>query len=86
MAKWLKLRLPDDSEILGEPRGPCTADGTSFDAQVHDGQGHHAPGAPYAAILSAAGWPDHKGTVVVVGHQPTLGQTAAWLLSGTVAD
>jgi phosphohistidine phosphatase len=36
-----------------------------------------------AALLGAAGWPDAKGAVVVVGHQPTLGQVAAYLLSNT---
>ena len=85
MAKWLKLRLPDDSEILVSPaaRAQQTAQALTHKfTTVND----IAPGAPYAAILSAAGWPDHKGTVVVVGHQPTLGQTAAWLLSGKVAD
>jgi len=37
-----------------------------------------------AALLAAAGWPDAGGTVLVVGHQPTLGATAAWLLGGQV--
>ena len=85
MAKWLKLRLADDSEILVSPaaRAQQTAQAlTRKFTTVKD----IAPGAPYAAILSAAGWPDHRGTVVVVGHQPALGQTAAWLLSGKVAD
>ncbi len=41
-----------------------------------------APGASYAAVLRAARWPDRKGVVLVVGHQPTLGQAAASLLSG----
>jgi phosphohistidine phosphatase len=41
-----------------------------------------APGASYASVLAAAGWPDGKGTVLVVGHQPTLGHVAALLLSG----
>ena len=39
-----------------------------------------------AAILDAAGWPGYKGAVVVVGHQPDLGRTAAQLLSGKGAE
>ncbi len=42
-----------------------------------------APGAAVSAILKAAAWPDHKGTVVLVGHQPDLGQAAAFLVAGS---
>jgi len=36
--------------------------------------------------LGATGWPDASGSVVVVGHQPTLGRTAALLLCGREDD
>jgi len=36
-------------------------------------------------ILAAAGWPKRNGAVLVVGHQPTLGQVAAQLLAGEPA-
>jgi len=45
-----------------------------------------APGAPASAILEAARWPEARGAVLVVGHQPTLGQAAASLLSGEPMD
>jgi phosphohistidine phosphatase len=41
-----------------------------------------APGASPEAVLAAAGWPDAGGAVLVVGHQPTLGQVAGLLLAG----
>jgi phosphohistidine phosphatase len=41
-----------------------------------------APGASVTALLDAAKWPQSKEPVLVVGHQPTLGLTAAWLLAG----
>ena len=41
-----------------------------------------APGSSLTAILAAAGWPDAKGTVIVVGHQPDLGRAVAALLTG----
>jgi phosphohistidine phosphatase len=37
-------------------------------------------------ILQAAGWPHADGTVILVGHQPTLGQLAAFLLAGRELD
>jgi phosphohistidine phosphatase len=33
-------------------------------------------------VLKAAGWPRAGRVVVVVGHQPTLGEVAALLLTG----
>ena len=43
-------------------------------------------GADAQSVLKAAGWPEGEGTVVVVGHQPTLGQAAALALVGSPAD
>jgi phosphohistidine phosphatase len=39
-----------------------------------------APGASPDAILAAAQWPDAKQPVLVVGHQPSLGETVSKLL------
>jgi len=48
------------------------------------------PGANAQDLLEASGWSPskvgHDGTVILVGHQPALGQFAALLLSGTEAD
>ncbi len=44
-----------------------------------------APGASASAVLAAAGWPDAREPVLVVGHQPTLGEVAALLLAGEEA-
>ena len=43
-------------------------------------------GAHPARVLTAAGWPHDHGTVVVVGHQPTLGQVAALVMSGVPSE
>ena len=40
------------------------------------------PGSTVDALLHAVRWPDAREPVLVVGHQPTLGLTAAYLLSG----
>jgi phosphohistidine phosphatase len=41
-----------------------------------------APGADPADVLKAVNWPGNKDSVLVVGHQPTLGQVAALLMTG----
>jgi phosphohistidine phosphatase len=41
-----------------------------------------APDAGVDALLAAARWPDAREPVLVIGHQPTLGLAAAWLLAG----
>jgi phosphohistidine phosphatase len=41
-----------------------------------------APGADAAQVLTAAGWPEGTETVLVVGHQPTLGRVVSLLAIG----
>ena len=43
------------------------------------------PGASVSAALAAANWPDSREPVMLVGHQPTLGMIASFLLSGEEA-
>lgn len=78
---WLAQRLPDSARVLVSPavRAQQTAAGLKrpFETVVDI-----APGADAAAVLAAAGWPDAHGLVLVVGHQPTLGEVAALLLCG----
>jgi phosphohistidine phosphatase len=81
IAQWLSSRLPRQTRIIVSPaeRTQRTAaaltDEFEIDRQL-------APGAPPTAVLAAAGWPEHRGAVVVVGHQPTLGMAAALLIAG----
>jgi phosphohistidine phosphatase len=85
MAKWLKPRLPKDLSILVSPatRAQQTAQALGSEYQTIK---QIAPGASYTAIVEAAGWPRGKGAVMIVGHQPTLGETVAWLLCGEPAE
>lgn len=82
MAAWLKTHLPETARIIVSPamRTQQTAAALTQAGSVVKEVG---PGASVATLLAAAGWPDAKGAVVVVGHQPTLGQVAAYLLSNT---
>lgn len=85
MARWLQQHLPKKLRILVSPseRTQMTAHalGMPFEVERKIGIGADAVDA-----LGAAGWPDHGGAVLLVGHQPTLGRIAALLLSGQEAD
>lgn len=84
MAAWLKSRLPRETKVLTSPatRAIRTARYLVDEPEVVRALD---VGATPAAVLAAAGWPEN-GSVVVVGHQPTLGRVAALLLSGEEAD
>lgn len=81
MAAWLRKRMPGKPRILVSParRAQQTAQALARKFETCEEAGTAAePGA----LLQAAGWPDGEGTVVVVGHQPTLGQAVALALTG----
>ena len=81
VAEWLLQRLPAKFLVLASParRAQETAQALGVPFRTVD---RLAPGASVAQILEAAGWPERKNAVVVVGHQPDLGRTAAHLVSG----
>lgn len=84
MAKWLRARLADDAVVFASParRAQLTASALTPDFKTVPDLGLAATAE---GVLRAVGWPDTDGTVVVVGHQPTLGETAALLLTGAKA-
>lgn len=81
VAAWLNQQLPKDALVLVSPavRTRQTADALDRKYKV---VADLAPGGEAAHILAAAGWPQRKGAVLVVGHQPALGETASLLLWG----
>ncbi|WJF89434.1 histidine phosphatase family protein [Paraburkholderia bonniea] len=83
VAQWLQARLDPDAVVLASPalRTRQTAQALSEHYRVVP---LLAPDASVAEVLSAAGWADGSvaNTVVIVGHQPTLGHVAAHLLAG----
>jgi phosphohistidine phosphatase len=82
MAEWLRQRLPKEVTVLASPaeRTQQTASALAMPFKTVQSL---APGASVSEILKAAGWPNGTGTVIVVGHQPGLGQAVAHLVSGT---
>lgn len=85
VARWLKKRLPADARILASPavRAVQTAQALELPYEELPKLG---TGASASSLLGAAGWPQAGGTVVIVGHQPTLGRAAALLMTGDAAD
>jgi phosphohistidine phosphatase len=82
---WLDRNLPKNARKLVSPamRAQQTAEALPRDATT---SAEIYVGGDAAALLLAAGWPDGKGSVVVVGHQPTLGAAAALALTGRPAQ
>jgi len=85
MAHWLKERLPDDARILTSPALRCVQTAQALYLPFEESK-QLSTSANATDLLAAAGWADDAqkspGTVVIVGHQPTLGQVAAMLLAG----
>jgi phosphohistidine phosphatase len=81
VAEWLERHLPDSTKVLVSPsvRARETAEALDRKIQIVP---ELLPGATAAHVLIAAGWPDSKHPVLVIGHQPTLGQVASLLLFG----
>jgi len=76
MAAWLGARIPANTRVLVSParRTQQTAAALELDFNTLDVL---APGAYPQALFQAAGWPDATDSVLIVGHQPTLGMAAA---------
>jgi phosphohistidine phosphatase len=79
MAEWLNRVLPDSTRILVSPALRCqqTAQALQRKFQTREELG---PQGSAAGLLKLAGWPKKRAPVLVVGHQPTLGTVAAWLM------
>jgi len=83
MANWLHEHLPKKLSIVVSPseRTQMTAHALGMPFEVKPKVGIGA-----VDLLGAAGWPDHSGATLIVGHQPTLGRVAALLLAGAEAN
>ncbi|MGD9953429.1 MAG: histidine phosphatase family protein [Burkholderiales bacterium] len=82
VADWLLQRLPAKFTVLASPARRTQETAHALGVAVHTVR-TLAPGASVREMLAAAEWPDRKGAVVLVGHQPDLGRVVAFLLSGT---
>jgi phosphohistidine phosphatase len=76
MAGWLKAHMPKDTQILVSPakRAQQTASALELPFTTLT---ELAPEASPHDLLKVANWDTSKGSVLIVGHQPTLGIAAA---------
>jgi phosphohistidine phosphatase len=81
MAKWLKPRLQGDWRILVSParRALETVEPLGRDYAVEE---LVSPGRSARDVLRACAWPSNGHDVMVVGHQPTLGEVASMIFLG----
>lgn len=80
MAAWLDRQLPEGTRILSSParRTEQTAQALGRRYKLREELGPHAT---VEQLLQLVQWPEGKGVILLVGHQPVLGQTIARLLS-----
>ena len=84
MAAWLRPRLEGEWLVLSSPaaRAVQTVTPLGLDYEIRAGLDTSSSAAD---MLREAGWPDGE-RVIVVGHQPTLGEVAAHLMGGGEGD
>jgi phosphohistidine phosphatase len=85
MADWLNRFLPESTRVLVSPALRCqqTAQALGRKFQTREALG---PGGSVGTLLTLARWPERREPVLIVGHQPTLGMTAALLMAGDQAS
>jgi phosphohistidine phosphatase len=79
IAPWLDRHLPEDARILCSPALRCEQTVLPLGRRYEISEAL-APGGSPEGILEAAQWPRARQAVLVVGHQPVLGETVAKLL------
>ena len=80
MAAWLDRQLPEGARIFVSPARRCEQTALAL-GRKYKIRAEIAPDAAPAQLLELVQWPDSKYPVLVIGHQPTLGQTIALLLA-----
>ena len=76
MAKWLDLYLPEGTRILCSPALRCEQTLLPL-GRKYKLRDELAPDVGADKLLEATDWPHARQAVLVVGHQPTLGQVVA---------
>jgi len=85
MAEWLDRQLPEGVKVLVSPAQRTLQTAMALDRKYKIRE-ELAPNAEPDQVLLAAGWPDAKMPILIVGHQPTLGQIIAALMGLSVQD
>jgi phosphohistidine phosphatase len=82
MSQWLDRQLPEGIRVMSSPSVRCEQTVKALGRKVKY-KSELLPNASLDDLLATAGWPDSKMSVLIVGHQPVLGQAVAYLLGFT---
>jgi phosphohistidine phosphatase len=76
MAEWLDRKLPEGTRVFSSPARRCEDTACRLDRKykIHKDL---LPESSADNILTSLQWPNAKGTVLIVGHQPMIGQIVA---------
>lgn len=81
VARWLRAYAGHDFRVVASPAVRAQQTAAALTDRIETCR-EIAPGCSAKAILDAAGWPDGHSSLVLVGHQPSLGAAAAFAVTG----
>lgn len=79
VAAWLDRVLPEGARILSSPARRCEQTALAL-GRKYKVRPELGPGEPAASLLELVQWPQARHAMLVVGHQPMLGEVLAQLL------
>jgi phosphohistidine phosphatase len=79
VAAWLDRQLPEGTRILCSPAVRCEQTVLAL-GRKYKVRPELAPDVSVESVLDVAQWPVAKHPILIVGHQPTLGDVIARLL------
>lgn len=85
MAQWLRAHLPENTRILTSPARRCVQTVSALELPYTE-DSRLSVAANVDDLIQASGWPKEPGCVLLVGHQPTLGELGARLMTGFEAS
>ncbi|MCW5633630.1 MAG: phosphohistidine phosphatase SixA [Rubrivivax sp.] len=82
VAAWLGRHLAATTRVLVSPAVRAQQTARALDRKFKTVE-ELVPSGTAQGLLHAARWPEGREPALVVGHQPALGMTVAWLMSGS---
>ena len=79
VANWLDRQLPEATRVFSSPARRCEQTALAL-GRKYKLRPELGTGMDVAHLLEVAQWPHCKHAVLIIGHQPTLGETIARLV------